>query len=170
MTFMRQITPRFHQLDPAGIVFFGGVFTLCSDVWEEFIADAGFTWNEWFASPEAASPVRQATAEYERPLRGGEAYEVQVTIGHIGTSSMEARFAIERQGIIHCRVRLVHVFVDTKKGAKIPVPARVREAFSPHLAPAGEAAPPAAASQAGSAAAPLPSVPGAPSRREAPEN
>lgn len=159
MPFMREVTPRFHQLDPAGILFFGEVFTVCSEVYEDFVQSLGFGWNEWFRSPAIASPVRHAEAEYFAPLQGGQAYQVGVQVLGMGASSFEMGFEFWREGVLHCRVRIVHVFIDTQTRAKAPVPDAVRAAFS-HFAnlspdeagnPAGAEGLSAAASPAGSA-------------------
>ncbi len=128
MTFIREISPRFSQLDPAGILFFGEVFPLCAGVYEDFIQSLGFGWDEWFSHPETASPVKHASAEYFRPLRGGQVYEVCVDILSLSTSAFEVEFAIQAEAL-HCRVRIVHVFISKASGAKIPVPDAVREAF-----------------------------------------
>lgn len=129
MPFVSSVTPRFHQLDPAGILFFGEVFALCSGVYEDFVQSLGFGWDEWFRSPALASPVRQAGAEYFAPLQGGQAYEVGVEVLSVGASSFEIGFEVRRAGVLHCRVRVVHVFIDTQTRAKAPVPDAVRAAF-----------------------------------------
>ncbi|MGI4791012.1 MAG: acyl-CoA thioesterase [Janthinobacterium lividum] len=130
MPFTREITPRFNQLDPAGILFFGEIFTLCSGIYEDFIQSLGFEWKQWFDNPSSASPVRHAEADYLRPLEGGQVYEVRVEILSLGTSSFEVGYTIRKLGITHCVVRLVHVFIDGQTRTKIPVPAAVREAFT----------------------------------------
>ncbi len=130
MPFTREITPRFSQLDPAGILFFGEVFTICSGVYEDFIRSLGFEWDQWFNSPSQASPVRYAEAEYFKPLEGGHAYAVAVEILALGTSAFEVGYTIGARGVPHCRVRLVHVFIDAKTRTKTSIPEPVREAFT----------------------------------------
>ncbi len=153
MPFMREVTPRFHQLDPAGILFFGEVFALCSGVYEDFIQSLGFGWDEWFRSPALASPVRHAGAEYFAPLQGGQAYQVDVQVLAVGASSFEMGFEVRRKGVLHCRARIVHVFIHAQTRAKAPVPDDVRAAFSRFAGPADAEGLSAAASPAGSAEA-----------------
>lgn len=158
MTFICEITPRFSQLDPAGILFFGEVFPICAGVYEDFLQSLGFGWDEWFRHPETASPVRQANAEYFHPLRGGQVYSVAVEVVSLSTSAFALEYSLRQQDALHCRVRIVHVFISKTSGAKIPVPGKVREA----LTQAGiraelgfdSEAPSAAASPAASGAAP----------------
>ena len=152
MTFIREITPRFSQLDPAGILFFGEVFPLCAGVYEDFIQSLGFGWGEWFSHPETASPVKHANAEYFKPLRGGQVYEVYVDILSLSTSAFEIEFAIKRAEALHCRVRIVHVFISKASGAKIPIPDAVRAAFTRAGIRSVSEAPSAAASPAASGA------------------
>lgn len=151
MSFVCEIVPRFSQLDPAGILFFGEVFTVCSGVYEDFLRSLGFGWEDWFRNPAVASPVRHAQAEYFKPLEGGQTYEAHVEIAALGTSSFEVEYAISRQGACHCRVRIVHVFIDTQARAKIAMPERVREAFTRYGVRPAPAIGPAAASPGGSA-------------------
>lgn len=130
MTFIRDVTPRFSQLDPAGILFFGEVFPLCAGVYEDFIQSLGFGWEEWFSHPETASPVKHAEAEYFKPLRGGQVYEVCVDILSLRTSAFEVEFTLKQGETLHCRVRIVHVFISKATGAKIPIPDAARAAFT----------------------------------------
>ncbi len=140
MPFTREITPRFSQLDPAGILFFGEVFTICSGVYEDFIQSLGFEWDQWFSNPASASPVRHAEAEYFKPLEGGQTYEVTVEILTLSTSAFEIGYAIGARGVSHCRVRLVHVFIDAETRTKTPIPTSIREALTRYgVRPAPEA-------------------------------
>ncbi len=148
MTYSCEVTPRFSQLDPAGILFFGEVFPICAGVYEDFVQSLGFGWNEWFDHPEAASPVRHAEAEYFRPLRGGQVYTVNVEIVSLRTSAFEVEFVLKQGETLHCRVRIVHVFISKATGAKIPIPDAVRAAFTQAGIRAVSEVPSAAASQA----------------------
>ncbi len=151
MTFIREVTPRFSQLDPAGILFFGEVFPLCAGVYEDFIQSLGFRWADWFNHPETASPVKHAEAEYFKPLRGGQVYEVCVDILSLRTSAFEVQFSLTQGEALHCRVRIVHVFISKATGAKMPIPEAVRAAFMRVGIRAESEAPSAAPSPAASA-------------------
>ncbi len=148
MTYIREVTPRFSQLDPAGILFFGEVFPMCAGVYEDFIGSLGFGWDEWFNHPEMASPVKHAEAEYFRPLRGGQVYEVNVEIVSLRTSAFEVAFALTQGETLNCRVRIVHVFISKATGAKTAIPDAVRAAFTRAGIREGSEVPSAAASPA----------------------
>lgn len=151
MTFIREVTPRFSQLDPAGILFFGEVFPICAGVYEDFVQSLGFVWDEWFNHPETASPVKHAEAEYFKPLRGGQVYAVAVEILSLRTSGFEVEFALTQGETLHCRVQIVHVFIRKATGAKIPIPDAVRAAFTQAGIRAESEAPFAGASREASA-------------------
>lgn len=151
MTFISEVTPRFSQLDPAGILFFGEVFPICAGVYEDFTQSLGFGWDEWFNHPETASPVKHAEAEYFRPLRGGQVYEVAVEVVSLRTSAFEVEFALTQGEASHCRVRIVHVFISKATGTKIAIPDAVRAAFTRAGIRAESEAPSAAASRGASA-------------------
>ena len=108
--------------------------------------------DEWFSHPETASPVRHANAEYFKPLRGGQVYEVSVEVMSLSVSAFELEYTLRRQETLHCRVRIVHVFISKASGAKIPIPDAVRAAFTRAGIRAESEAPSAAASPAASAA------------------
>ena len=151
MTFIREVAPRFSQLDPAGILFFGEVFPLCAGVYEDFIQSLGFGWDDWFSHSETASPVKHANAEYFKPLRGGQVYDVSVEIVSLRTSAFQVEFALRQGETLHCRVQIVHVFISKTSGAKMPVPDVVRAAFTRAGIRAESEAPSAAPSPAANA-------------------
>jgi len=130
MTYSCEVMPRFSQLDPAGILFFGEVFPLCAGVYEDFVQSLGIGWDEWFNHPETASPVKHAEAEYFKPLRGGQVYEVAVEVLSLRTSAFEVEFTLTQGVTRHCRVRIIHMFISKATGTKIPIPDAVRAAFT----------------------------------------
>jgi len=127
---------RFHQADPAGVLFFGRVFELVSDAYEELIRAAGLPYEDYFTIRKYATPVVHAEVDYERPLRVGDEVVVRLEIERIGRSSLGFAFEIlgpERD--VRARGHVVHVFVDAQAFTTIPVPPTVRTALEALVAP-----------------------------------
>ena len=117
---------RFHQADPAGILFFGHVGALAHDAYEAFVEHLGFSWREWFENPEWAVPIRKTSCEYLKPMRAGEELTIVVGIEKIGESSITLNYDFRCKGETHAEMQIVHVFLDKKARAKMPIPSVVR--------------------------------------------
>lgn len=120
---------RFHDGDPAGVSFFGRVYFYAHDAYEHFIEHLGFTYKEWFENPHWAIPLRHSEAEYLRPLRPGETYDIQITVEHIGTTSFKLYYRFMKDTDTYCIVRLTHTFFDYKTRRKAELPANIRGAL-----------------------------------------
>lgn len=123
--FKSRIQMRFRNGDPAGIVFFGNVYPLAHDIYEEFVQHLGFEWKQWFKNGEWIVPIRHSSCEHLAPLLPSEAYEVEVTVERIGQSSFTAKYAFTKAGRTHSEVSLVHTFASAKTHTKIPIPSEV---------------------------------------------
>ena len=126
MAFAREIRIRFSHLDSAGVVFFPRYFALAHDLFEDLLAEMGFSWAEWFDNPRWIAPFRIVEAEYLRPLRGGETCRASLGILRLGTSSATLLCTLSRVGERVAALRLVIVFVSRKTGRKIAIPPAVR--------------------------------------------
>lgn len=125
--FTKSVDIRFSQADPGGILFFGNVYQVAHDTYEDFVTHLGFKWDDWFANPEWAVPLRHSSCEHLIPIRPGKTYLITIEIAQIGTSSLTLKYKFENQGRTHCEVTLVHTFIDLKSITKRPIPKEVRE-------------------------------------------
>jgi acyl-CoA thioesterase FadM len=123
---------RFHQADPAGIMFFGHVGALAHDAYEGFVGSLGFTYSEWFENPEWAVPIRRTTCDYLRPMPAGLELTIVVGVEKIGetsftlTYSFHGRDNVDRHDETFAKMQIVHSFIDKKTRAKFPIPSVVR--------------------------------------------
>ena len=74
--------------------------------------------------------VVEATARYKAPARFDDEIEVTIEVSRLGTTSMVTSLAITRDGTLLVEGELAHVFVDAKTLTKIPIPDRLRAAFT----------------------------------------
>ena len=80
----------------------------------------------WFQNPKWIAPLRHVEADFHRPLRGGEDYELELKILELKECSFTVSCRFFQGETLHAELRHVHVFVDAKAGAKIPIPPQVR--------------------------------------------
>ncbi len=111
---------RFHQADPAGVLFFGRLFELISDAYEEFVEAAG----------GMTTPIVHLEADYRQAVRVGESVSVRLRLERLGHSSMTYGFEVMGpDGSLRASGRVVHTFVRLPDFAKIPMPDHARRAF-----------------------------------------
>lgn len=125
--FSHTVTVRFHEVDRAGILFFGRVFEYCHVAFEEMMAaHAGGGLPHVFDDLGWGMPLVHAEADYERPMRMGDQIRVDMSVERIGSSSLTFGFElIGADGRRHATVRLVHAFTDLNRLAKRGVPPEI---------------------------------------------
>lgn len=124
---------HFREADPAGILFFGNLFSLVHDAYEEYLEHLGFPWEEWFGEKKPyIVPIRQLQAEYQKPLRPGLKTHIGLELVDVGESSYRVQFRVwqKSQQEICCQGHLVLVFADPEKGKKITIPPEIRAKLS----------------------------------------
>lgn len=134
-TFKTQFALRFHEADPAGIMFFGNIFPLAHNAFEEFIQEAGFAWQEWFSASEYIIPIRHAEADYLKPLVAGHEYTISVQVKAFGRSSFTMHYSFIQGSEVHAHVQMVHVVLGAKDKTPQPIPEKIRDRLSRYLEP-----------------------------------
>ncbi len=129
---MRATVP-FDEGDIEGIVFFGNYFRLAHRALEQTLPQWGIPWKDWFKHPDWGVPLRHVEADYLKPLRPGDEYEVRVTIKELGESSVHFNFEFISQGATVARLKTSHVFVRRPDMVKIPVPDPIRKCLAEKL-------------------------------------
>lgn len=127
MSFSRPLVVRFHETDPAGIVFFSRVFEYCHAVYEELLTEVvGGDFERFFRTSPWGTPLVHAEADYHRPLRLGERLTATVVVERVGRTSVSYRYALaDGDGQLRATVRLVHSCIDRATFTAVPVPAEL---------------------------------------------
>jgi 1,4-dihydroxy-2-naphthoyl-CoA hydrolase len=113
----------FHLSDPAGILFFGHVFSLTHQAFEHFVIhQLECSWAFWFQNPEWIVPIKQAHAQYFQPLRAGQECQIQLALSTLSTCSFTLTSDFIQDREMACSVETIHVFCDRATRAKIPIP------------------------------------------------
>lgn len=131
--FEKEIQVRFREADPAGILFFGHVFDLAHDCFEDFVQAVGMTWNEWFLSKTYIVPIRHTECQFLKPLIPGQKYVLQASIVKMGHSSFQMKYVFSSHSEICAEVLMVHVFLDGQSQQKISIPQPIRLKLMPYL-------------------------------------
>lgn len=124
---------RFRDGDPAGIMFFGNIYGICHDTFEDMIEAIGIGWSNYFNNQEFMIPLMKSEAEYRGSLKPGEQYEISIFFSQLKTSSFEVTYTVqETQGPtpkICMVVKTVHVCLDAKTKTKVPLPTKWEQIF-----------------------------------------
>ena len=130
---IQQFFIPFHLADPAGVVFFGHVFTLAHQVFEQFVIEQlKCQWVDWFQHPDWVIPIKKTEAEFHLPLKAGQICELQCSISAMTTSSFVfvTHFF---QPHLCCTVQSVHVFCQQEPKQKMAIPSHLRTTLERYL-------------------------------------
>lgn len=115
----------FHLCDPAGILFFGHVFSLAHQAYEHLIQEEWkLSWAFWFQNPEWILPIRQTEAQFIAPLRAGRDCVIELAVQHFSLSSFTLKSALFQEALC-CEVTTVHVFCERASLKKRDIPQEV---------------------------------------------
>ncbi|MFM6926928.1 MAG: acyl-CoA thioesterase [Bdellovibrio sp.] len=135
--FRTKKTLTFREADPAKIMFFGNIYGIAHDAFEQFILDAGFTWKEYFNDPNHAIPLRHSEANYLAPFFPGETYEIAVTLASFGETSFKMKYVFTQGDKTHAVVTMVHSVLDLKTKQKTAIPETFKQRFGQYLESTG---------------------------------
>lgn len=117
---------RFQDCDPAGIVFFGHVFAICHEAYEELLRAGGLPLEQTLPGP-VIYPLGHAEADYKAPLRHGMLVRVRVAVGKLSERSFRLEYTLsDEQGAPLATVATVHIAVDRATGRSVAVPVDLR--------------------------------------------
>jgi 4-hydroxybenzoyl-CoA thioesterase len=129
---------RFGDLDSAGIVYYPRYLHFCHVGMEEYFRHVvGIDYARFLAEHGLGLPAVRSEIEHRRPIRYGEAVDLEVEVTRIGNHSVEWRHHFRHAGVTRpsAEARVVTVLVDMADFVKRPVPdwlrARLRGEQSP---------------------------------------
>jgi YbgC/YbaW family acyl-CoA thioester hydrolase len=123
---------HFSASDAAGVVFYPRALSLAHDAVEDLISRSTLGHASWFASAEHGAPLRRVEADFMAPIYPGETMTVCSQVEKLGATSVT--FLVEfinAAGETATSIRTIHVLVDKASGRPVPLPQKVRQAFTP---------------------------------------
>jgi 1,4-dihydroxy-2-naphthoyl-CoA hydrolase len=132
--YSHSFTVCLHDIDAAGILFYGHLFRHAHDAYEGFMAAIGFPLHRLLAAGDCPLPLVHAEADYRQPLRHGEKIRVALGVLAIGRTSftLEYRFLDEGERE-RARAKTVHVRLGQDRTTGAPLPEELVRALDPWL-------------------------------------
>ena len=114
MTFDYALTARFHEVDQAGILFFGRFFEYAHICFEEMLNQGFGGFSELFKVHHFGMPLVHAEASFMAPVRGGDNLIASLRIDTFGERSV--LFVCDIMGTagaddLRATVKMKHAFV-----------------------------------------------------------
>lgn len=121
--FTSNIFIPFHLADPGGILFFGNIFTLAHQSYEQMVSQKlKIAWADWFQNPDWIVPIKEASATYHGPIFAGQDCRVEIRFTQVRSSSFEVTYDLFQNDVNCSTVKTVHVFCCRHTGKKCPIP------------------------------------------------
>ena len=121
-----------HDIDAAGVLFYGHLFRHAHDAYEAFMASIGFPLVEIIRAGDPLLPLVHAEADYLLPLRHGEAIQVELGVVRLGDAAFTLGYRFrDDQGQLRAWARTVHVRLSPDRVASAPLPPALVAALQP---------------------------------------
>ncbi|MGC6417557.1 MAG: acyl-CoA thioesterase [Bradymonadia bacterium] len=113
MIFEYAFTPRFHEVDRAGIIFYGRAFQYAHVCFEEMLTVGFGDFDRVFDDVGVGCPLVHADASFSRPMRRGERLIARLQIERLSARSLTVLVEMvgADDGVLRCAVRQKHAFV-----------------------------------------------------------
>jgi 4-hydroxybenzoyl-CoA thioesterase len=127
------ILVRFGDLDAAGIAYYPNLVNFLHESFEDFCAGhVGRPYPELYREG-IGFPLVKLEMEFLAPVRYGDHVEVDVTVEHLGRSSVRIRYEASVQGRPVFRARNTSVAVDMSTFRSMALPPWLRQRFEAAL-------------------------------------
>lgn len=127
--FVYQTKAKIHQIDAAGVMFFGQYFYLAHDAYEAFLEEISFAVVD-ILQRDFLIPLTHAEADYTAPARVGDALTIKLEIEEIADTSFTVHYDITNQfdrPVAH--VKTVHTTISKRIPKPINIPPDLRKAL-----------------------------------------
>jgi len=132
---------RFHQCDPAGIVFYPQYLVLCNETVEDWFAQAhGVDFYDLHATLSRGVPMRHLEADFLAPSVHGETLAFSLVVEKLGGSSIRIRIEARHGDQLRFMARQTLVWADVSGPRAVPIDPEWRARFERFLETPGEGA------------------------------
>lgn len=112
-----------HEVDAAGLMFFGHLFRHAHDAYEAFMSSLGHPLDRLIQAGGPLLPLVHAEADYLQPLRHGETLRVELGLARLGRTSFTLAYrVVDDAGDERARVSTVHVCLGPDRSTAAPLP------------------------------------------------
>jgi acyl-CoA thioester hydrolase len=127
-THVHRIRVRYAECDLQGHVFNANYFAYFDIALTELWREAAGGYQEMLDGGLDLVVV-EATARFKAPARFDDELDLEVTVSHLGTTSMRTDLRVLRDGVLLVEGQMVHVFIEKGTTAKTPIPPAMRAAL-----------------------------------------
>ncbi|HZW39945.1 MAG TPA: thioesterase family protein [Ignavibacteriaceae bacterium] len=120
---------EFHHCDPAGVLFYGNLFSICHSVYEEIIDTLKMDIKYW-NNEEWAVPIISTSANYFKSIRRGDVLKIKVLLSSIREHSFELEYNLYKDDGLYASASTVHIFVNKSTWKKTSIPLEIKEKFA----------------------------------------
>jgi 4-hydroxybenzoyl-CoA thioesterase len=136
--FRTQVTVRFADCDPAGIVFYPRFLVMFNNLVEDWCRDGlKFSFDEIVVKRGWGLPTVHLEVNFILPCRLGEILTASLYVRNIGTSSIGADISLAGPELTdRVRGKVVLVLTDRRNHKSFPIPGDLRDRIAKFLIPA----------------------------------
>ncbi|MCC6551078.1 MAG: acyl-CoA thioesterase [Ignavibacteriaceae bacterium] len=117
---------RFEDCDPAGIIFFANYFRYAQAAIAEYF-NATDEFQEFYNGAELVFPVISTGADFKKMVRLGDMLQIVLSVSQMKESSFEFLFEFFHEGNKTAELKIAHVCISKKTGAKQPLPEFIKK-------------------------------------------
>jgi 4-hydroxybenzoyl-CoA thioesterase len=130
---------RFHEVDPAGLVFFPHFMTYAHEAMEQLFGALDGGYSGLVVRRRIGLPAVAVRADFRAPLGYGDAANVETSVTRVGNRSLGLRYVFARASDSVLVAELHHTVVttDLTRMKSCPMPDDVRSVATAHLVETG---------------------------------
>jgi 4-hydroxybenzoyl-CoA thioesterase len=137
MSFTSTQKIRFDDVDGAGIVYYPRFFHMCHKAFEDFFDEKGpVGYPKLISEWRRGFPTVHTDGNYLAPLRYGDLAQVELTVEHVGNSSLKTRYHVVRvhDGALAFIGLVTTVCVELESFRPTPIDGDLRAFLLSHMA------------------------------------
>jgi YbgC/YbaW family acyl-CoA thioester hydrolase len=132
--FHYSMTVLLNHTDCYGIIFFANQPIFCHAAFQAWLEHVGMPLAPDRSTASELMVIVRCESDYQAPVRLGDRLTIAYRVERIGTTSVTNRFLITNQhGVQVGDVRTVHVQINARTSAKIPLTPAWRAALTSNL-------------------------------------
>ncbi|MBK7586367.1 MAG: acyl-CoA thioesterase [Myxococcales bacterium] len=126
---------RFHEVDPAGLLFFPHFLTYAHEAMERLFEPLDGGYARLVTERRVGLPAVAVHSDFRAPLRYGDIAVVETTVARLGNRSMTLRYEFVRASdrVVSAEVHHTVVTTDLSALKSCPMPDDVRKVAEAHL-------------------------------------
>jgi 1,4-dihydroxy-2-naphthoyl-CoA hydrolase len=126
--FQTKMTVRLYHTDAAGVIFFAQLLVLAHECYEAFM-DTVLPLRRVLDQGRILLPITHAEADYQKPIRVGDALDVTLTLGARTAHSFTLNYTFKKADTQVATASTRHVVVSADFSGKTEIPDELRQAL-----------------------------------------